>query len=167
MNVLPKKTIIGRAEKIYLLDFDNLEVPAKVDTGADRSSIWASSINEQDGNLTFTLFDKESPYYSGKILTIKKGEYRITVVSNSFGHTEERYVVRLRIRVHGRKIKSSFTLANRSTKTYPILLGRRLLQNKFLVDVSKGTPLVAEEEEHKLQLEAELQISQSLKAGDF
>jgi hypothetical protein len=39
-------TIISRAENVIFLDFDNIEVTVKVDTGADRSSLWASSIED-------------------------------------------------------------------------------------------------------------------------
>lgn len=55
-----KKTIIGREVKV---DIDGIAsgIPAKVDTGADGSAIWASSIRvDEEGNLRFYLFDKAS-----------------------------------------------------------------------------------------------------------
>lgn len=139
------KTIIGRAERIILPDHGDHLVPAKVDSGADVSSIWASAIREHDGCLEFVLFDTTSEYYTGSVIRLTAENYRLTRIANSFGHREYRFVVKLRIQLAGRKFKATFTLADRSKKTYPILIGRRLLKNKFLVDVAKGSPLVAEE----------------------
>lgn len=138
-------TIIGRAERIDFADVNSKNVPAKIDTGADRSSVWASDVHETDGHLEFCLFGKASEYYTGHVLRLPKSAYKMTVVENSFGEREQRYVVRLRVLVNGRLIRGSFSLADRSTKTYPVLLGRRLLHGKFLVDVTAGEPLVAEE----------------------
>lgn len=147
---------IGRAEKVHVLDYFNKPVVAKVDTGADISSIWASNIQEGDGVLSFCLFGPESDMYSGQVIQLSAGDYSITRVANSFGQRELRYAVKLRIKLAGRVISATFTLADRSTKTYPILLGRRLLQGKFIVDVSKGHPLREEEREKQEKLRIEL-----------
>ena len=144
---MPRKplTVIGRAERIQLIDYSDQLVPAKVDTGADISSIWASAISEQGEKLQFVLFAKGSPFYTGQTIELGQGDYRLTRVANSFGGREMRYVVKLRICVLGRIIKASFTLADRSSKIYPVLIGRKLLKHKFIVDVTRGEPLVAEE----------------------
>jgi len=134
-------TVIGRAEKIDLLDFDMTRVPAKVDTGADTSAIWASSIEEKDDGLYFVLFSPDSPNYTGAVQRFTKPDYSTTRVANSFGQKELRYKVKLRMRVKGRVIRAAFTLSDRSVKAYPVLLGRRLLHAKFLVDVTGGDPL--------------------------
>ncbi len=130
------KTLIGRIEQITMLDFGNQLVPAKVDTGADRSSIWASKISENDGKLTFVLFDKKSAYYTGQVMAFPATKFMQIVIENSFGKKEKRYLVKLRIKLAGRLVRASFTLADRSVKTYPILLGCRLLAGKYIVDVS-------------------------------
>jgi hypothetical protein len=149
-------TIIGRAERVEFVGVTKKPVPAKVDTGADISSVWASDIKEADGTLSFYLFSKESPYYSQQLITLSEGEYRLTRIANSFGDKELRYVVKLLIRVQGRALHSSFTLADRSSKIYPVLLGRRMLKGKFLVDVSQGTPLVKKEKAKLTKLHVEL-----------
>lgn len=153
---MPKKlTTIGRAEKIEMPAYGLSGIPAKIDTGADSSSIWASGIVEENDELRFVLFAPGSPYYTGKTITLKKDEYTVTRVANSFGHRELRYKVKLSIRAKDRLVRASFTLADRSKKTYPILLGRRLLNGKFLVDVRSGEPLIEEEsaKADKLKLE--------------
>jgi len=150
-------TIIGRAERICLLDHDaSQRIPAKVDTGADLSSIWASSVNAHNGQLSFTLFGVGSEFYTGKVITLDEGDFRLTRIASSFGHREMRYVVKLRVRILERTFKATFTLADRSSKTYPVLLGRRLMKGKFLVDVSKGSPLVEQEKAKLAVLHAEL-----------
>lgn len=137
------KTVIGRAEKITFLDAGVTDLPAKVDTGAYRSSIWATNIREENGTLYFTLLGPKSTFYSGKELSTQ--EFKIVEVENSFGHKQTRYSIFLRVRISGKTVKSNFTLANRGAKTYPALIGRKLLKNRFIVDVSQGEPLKDEE----------------------
>ena len=150
------KTIIGRAEKIDIVDLGLLNVPAKIDTGADSSSIWVSHVTEKDDGLYCVFFGPKNEHYSGKEVHFPKSSYTMTRVANSFGHKELRYKVKLRIRVNGRLVKATFTLSNRSLKTYPVLLGRRLLHNKFLVDVTKGKPLHEAERSKARRLRQEL-----------
>ena len=148
--------IIGRAEKVDLPVLSVKKVPAKIDTGADASSIWASKVTKNGSKLSVVFFGPESQYYDGKSHTFSSDEYIVTRVSSSFGHRELRYKVNLKIRVKRRLINGSFTLSDRSTKLYPILLGRSILRGKFLVDVAKGSPLLAEEKARKIRLKEEI-----------
>lgn len=134
-------TIIGRAEKADLLDLGVHKVPVKIDTGADSSSIWAHVTEEESDNLHVVFFGEGSNFYTGEEHIFNQNEYSLTRISNSFGHSEIRYKVKLRIRIKGRVINGTFTLSDRSKKMYPVLIGRSLLMKKFLVDVSKGSPL--------------------------
>ena len=136
MATIPKP-IIGHTAKIAVIDLDISGVPAKVDTGADSSAIWASSVVEKADGLYCVFFGPGSPFYSGKTVKVDNG-YRRIKVANSFGEKELRYRLKLRIRVKGKLVRATFTLSDRSMKAYPVLLGRRLLQGKFLVDVSRG-----------------------------
>lgn len=151
-----KLKTIGRTEKVDFPKLGLFQVPAKTDTGADVSSIWASLAEENDGHLKVVLFGKDSPFFSGEVLVFLPDEYTIAIVANSFGEKEIRYRVKLSVRVQGVLIKGSFTLADRSMKSYPILLGRKLLQNKFIVDVRKGIPISKNVKAKKLELSDEL-----------
>ena len=131
--------IIGRVVKLNIADSDIVNLPAKIDTGAYISAIWATKIKDKDGQLSYTLLGPKSPFYSGKLITTK--DYKIVIIQNSFGHSETRYSVPLKVEIGGRKVKARFTLANRGLKSYPALIGRRLLNKRFLVDVSHGSPL--------------------------
>ena len=137
------KAIVGRAERVDFPDGAITGVPAKIDTGAYRSSVWASNIYEKDGLLHFTLLGPASPYYSGEECTVKK--FEVVEVENSFGHKEERYSIQLRMRMGSKTVRSNFTLADRSKKTYPVLIGRRHLRGRYVVDVSEGQPIDDEE----------------------
>jgi len=137
-----RKEFIGRADHITFNDGDIFNLPAKIDTGAYSSSVWATNIEEKDNYLFFTLLGPESPFYSGKQLKTK--EYKVVHVENSFGDTEDRYSVFLTVTFAERKIRTNFTLANRGSKTYAALIGRKMLKNRFVVDVSVGKPLINE-----------------------
>jgi hypothetical protein len=149
--------IIGRVERIDLPECGIKAIPAKIDTGADLSSIWATSIQEENGVLSFKLFGKKSIYYTGDKVHVPAPHYLFTRVANSFGHRELRYVVKLQLNLGGKTINATFTLADRSKKTYPILIGRKALNGKFLVDVSKGSPLKEIEARKKVRMQKELE----------
>lgn len=144
------KTIIGRAEPIdFLVETEEYDaVPAKIDTGAYSSSVWASNVREENDELVFELFGKGHVNYTGEEIRIKK--YQVVTIENSFGKSEKRYGVPLRVRFCGKKVTTFFTLADRSKKIYPVLIGRKLLKGRFLVDVSVGHPIADEETEENL-----------------
>ncbi len=126
---------IGTIELVSLPDDQIQAVPAKIDTGADNSAIWATNVTESGNKLSFILFGKSSSFYTGKVLSTT--EYKIVSVKNSFGKSELRYKVYLKIKLCGRTIRARFTLANRAGSRYPVLIGRRTLHGKFLVDVTR------------------------------
>ena len=98
--------IIGRNVRV---DFGKraIGVPAKVDTGADSSSVWASNIRvDKDGVLKFALFGKGSPYYNGKIF--KRTDFTVAMVRSSSGHEQIRYRTHFTVTIKGRKIKALF-----------------------------------------------------------
>jgi hypothetical protein len=130
-----EKTLIGRNAVVDIVGHCS-GVPAKIDTGADRSSLWASNIEiTPDHKLRFVLFDKTSPYYSGEVVTTS--EYSVSRVRSSSGHAQIRYRVDLPVKIQGRRVIVSFTLADRSKNIFPVLIGRRTLAGRFLVDVSQ------------------------------
>ena len=127
--------IIGSTEFIEVTNIK--KVPAKIDTGADTSSIWASDIDmKKDGTLVFSLFGKESPFYTGE--RIETTDYKAKIVRSSHGDTQVRYRVRLPILLGGESFETTFTLANRSRNNFPVLIGRHTIDGKYLVDVSKS-----------------------------
>ncbi len=100
-------------------------------------------MHEKDGLLFFTILGPESEFYSGKECSTDK--YEMVEVENSFGDTERRYSITLRIKLGPKTVRTNFTLAARGKKTYPVLIGRKLLRGRYLVDVSEGQPIDDEE----------------------
>ncbi|MDB5160642.1 MAG: hypothetical protein JWO96_22 [Candidatus Saccharibacteria bacterium] len=148
--------VIGRAERVSFPTLHLSKVPAKIDTGADVSSIWCSQILLKEGQLYCVFFAPGSPYYTGEVYHFQSKEFMVTRIANSFGHKELRYKVKIPMTVKGRTINATFTLADRSQKLYPVLIGRATLSGKFLVDVRKGSPLADEEKKRVKRLAKEL-----------
>lgn len=112
-------------------------IPAKIDTGADSSSVWVSHLRvDKNGILKFRLFGETSPFYNGKV--VKRKDYKVAVVRSATGEEQVRYRTYFTLRISGKKIKVLFNLSDRSNNNFPVLIGRRSISNKFLVDVSKA-----------------------------
>jgi hypothetical protein len=130
------KTVIGRAESIDFPEVLLVDVPAKIDTGAYISAIHATDIKEVTRNgkkkLKFTLLGDHSSYSYSRELEVSS--YSIKVIENSFGAKQERYLVNFKVRLAGKVFRADFTLADRSTKVFPILLGRTFLNRRYMVD---------------------------------
>jgi len=136
------KVTIGRFEYVWLVATGQKKIPARIDTGARTTAVWASQIIEQDGELTWCFFDEGSPFFTGE--KMKTRHYTQRVVATSTGHREIRYVVPITIQIKGRRVRSRCTLANRSKQTFPVLIGRNTLSGKFVVDVHNGSRILTE-----------------------
>jgi hypothetical protein len=130
------KVIIGRSELLSFMGTEAVSVPAKTDTGAYRSAVHASNITVTNGVLSFDLLGGH-PVCGSMAHRVTAEDYKTVWVANSFGHREERYEVKLKVKLGPKIFHARFTLADRSKKIYPILLGRKLLNHRFLVDSSE------------------------------
>ena len=129
------KPIIGTNEKITLVGLGRTDVPAKIDTGADSSAIWVSDLKvTKDNILKFKLFGPNSPFYTGKV--ISRTNFGVAIIRGGNGIQQIRYRTRFRIRLGGKRLNLIFSLADRSNHNYPVIIGRRAISGKFLVDVS-------------------------------
>ena len=135
---------LGRTEAICLPDIDDRTTHARVDTGAKTSAVWVSAVTESNGGLDVIFFGQGSPLFTGK--TLHFAEFSQTIVASSIGKAQQRYKIKLRIVVGGRKIRAWFTLADRSTQVYPVLIGRNVLHSKFVVDVTRYSQELQPEE---------------------
>lgn len=134
------KVVIGRSEVLSFVDSNIPHVPAKTDTGAYRSAVHARNIavDEATGTLSFELLGGH-PVCGAMGAVIKTKEFAIVNIENSFGHGEQRYEVKLKVKLGPKVFKARFTLADRSKKIYPILMGRKLLNGRFLVDSAESS----------------------------
>ncbi|GHB35657.1 ATP-dependent zinc protease family protein [Mongoliitalea lutea] len=136
---MSNKKIIGRKEKISFLDWGIANISAKIDTGAYTSSIHCDFAEEREENgskvLYFKLLSVLDRKYSGKEL--RATNYTQKRVKNSFGEAEVRYKVSTKVRMFGEEFEAEFTLTDRSKMRNAVLIGRKLIQGRFLVDVSQ------------------------------
>lgn len=134
------KRLIGKSDKADLPDWDVVAVPVKIDSGAYRSTIDCHDIKvlkTKDGKyLQFVLFNPSHPLYTGQKIACAK--YRRSQVKSSNGEKQKRYVVKTKIKLFDKIYETEFTLSKREDMKFPILLGRKLLNNNFIIDTSKS-----------------------------
>ena len=134
-----KKTVIGRKDKAHFPGLGLKNVDIKMDTGAYTSAIHCRDIkiNTVDGKqqLVFTLLDpSHSLYNDWEFSTENFSEKRI---KNSFGISEKRYIIETTIKLFKKTYPIELSLSERGKMRFPILIGRRFLMGKFIVDSSK------------------------------
>jgi hypothetical protein len=127
--------IIGRKTVIQLPDLGGDNVRAKIDTGAFRTAVHCESwaLKEINGKEVLEVVIE---WEAGNPVILQYSKYQKRTIKNSFGQTEDRYCVRTLILIHKKKIQSEISFTNRSGMRYPVLLGRKTIGKKFLVDVS-------------------------------
>jgi hypothetical protein len=128
------KTIIGRREWASLPNFGLNRIEVKIDTGAYTSSVHVSSIEEINGILHVVFLDAAHPEF--KQITHTFSDYRKKNVKSSNGHIQERYFIRTKIILAERILNTEFSLTEREGMRYPVLIGRKTLKKRFIVDPS-------------------------------
>jgi hypothetical protein len=133
------KKVIGRRERINFPEWGLKNVTGKIDTGAYTSSIHCEFVEEreEDGRkvLFFKVLEPSDKKYNGKLL--RSENYSQKKVKNSFGQAEVRYKVSTKVIMFGVEFEAEFTLTDRSKMRNPILIGRKLLIGRFIVDVQE------------------------------
>lgn len=127
-----EKTLIGRFDKADFPALHLKDIAVKIDTGAYTSSIHCENIREEDGVLRCTFLDEEHPLYNGKEFVFK--DYDIIFVRSSNGLIQKRYQVESTIKIFKKVFKISLSLSSRQEMRFPVLIGRKFLTKKFIVD---------------------------------
>lgn len=127
--------ILGRSDRVDLPGLGLEDIHAKIDTGAYTSSLHCSRAEIVNGQLEFVLLDEEHPEFTGMKFTFKK--YTQREIKNSFGEAEMRFIIKTTIKIFDQVIKTEFSLSDRDKLRFPILLGRKILRHRFLIDVTK------------------------------
>lgn len=126
-----------------MVDFPVLElfgIEAKIDTGAYTSAIHCSDVHVEtkpDGRkvICFELLDPSHPAYNHRRFEFE--DFSVRDIKNSFGDVQERYIIRTLIRIYEEMHEAEFSLSDRSDMKYPVLIGRALIQFRYVVDVGK------------------------------
>lgn len=131
-----KLQIIGEVEPVIIKAAD-MTLPARIDTGATTSSLDARDIQtfERDGKkwVRFTVIDRRNK----KEKQIEGRLSRMVEITRHGAAPQHRPAVKLKVVLGNVELFREFTLTDRSAFNYPVLIGRNLLQGKFLVDVGR------------------------------
>lgn len=134
-----EKKIIGRKDIADFPELDLFDIAVKIDTGAYTSSIHCHHISEieMEGKkaICFSLLDPGHPNYNEKQLICTN--YRQKRIKSSTGHTQVRYIITTSIVLFNQTYPAELSLSERSSMKYPVLLGRKLLKKRFIVDPAK------------------------------
>lgn len=137
-------TAIGNKEIIGAIEWVHMNPPgrhfrARVDSGAETSSLSASDVAvfERDGDdwVRFNFQDDSADDPVHFELPIKR---TVLIRQVSSSEPERRYVVDIDVRLDEQLQTTEFTLTDRSSMTYPVLLGRAFLMDLYVVDVSRS-----------------------------
>lgn len=145
-TVVTELIVIGEVEPVTIVAAGTT-FPARIDTGATTSSLDAFDIQkfERDGKswVKFKVKDRQT----GKISQIESKITRIAEIKRHGAEPQERMVVKLKAKLGPKTMNTEFSLANRSSFEYPVLVGRNILDGNYAVDVSQknSTSLMKEE----------------------
>lgn len=132
------KLTIGRKDAADFPEFNLFDIDIKIDSGAYTSSIHCKKITEfiidEEKYIKFTLLDKEHPLYNNKEFITKN--YTSKLVKSSNGISEERFLIKTTIVLFGKQLAIDLTLTERTDMKFPVLLGRKFLNRKFIIDTS-------------------------------
>ncbi len=128
----PSRVVLGWKE-IVRLEGNGFRIDAKLDTGADNSSVHAENIEEFERNdqtwVRFVVVNEK-----GERKELEKPVVRMVRIRQHEGDADRRYVVKMTLSL-GRLTKEvDVNLADRTRFDVPLLLGRSFLFPEILVD---------------------------------
>lgn len=131
-SVADSKAVIGWIEPVILLS-ENIHLKAKIDTGADNTSLHASDLKvfRKHGEdwVRFELQDQREKNY-----IIERPVVRYTLIKRRGVKSQERPVIHMKICLANQLREVEVNLTDRSSYNYKLLIGRSYLQGLFLVD---------------------------------
>lgn len=133
-SIATEKTIIGWIEPVRVVDYGSeLHFAAKIDTGADYSSIDIESLEvvtrENDTWIRFELEDD-----NGKTATLERPLHKVTRVKRKGLESQPRFVVMLDMCLGNIRHSTRFSLVDRHNYKYRLLIGRDFLRDRFIID---------------------------------
>lgn len=135
---MKNKITIGKKDKADFPELNLFDIDIKVDTGAYTSSIHCHKIKElvEDGvkYIEFQLLDPSHKDYNHKKFKVKF--YKEKKIKSSNGKGQKRYIIKTKIFIFNKTFTLELSLSERSEMRFPVLIGRKLLNKKFIVDTS-------------------------------
>ena len=87
---------------------------------------------QHSGVLKCKFLDDTHPNYNGKEFSFTN--YDVVYVRSSNGQVDVRYSIDSNIKIFNKVYKISLSLSSRDDMRYPVLIGRKFLTKKFIVD---------------------------------
>lgn len=117
-----KKAVIGTIEEVKIRTRSKvMEATALIDTGAAMNSI-----------------DEKLAREAGLGPPVRMFKVRAAMSKKR----EKRPVVNVTLEIKGRKFNTEANIKDRSHMRFPLLIGRNLLYNRFVVDVSRSKRII-------------------------
>ena len=139
MHSTKKIKLIGRREYVDFPELNIFKVEAKIDTGAYTSALHCHDIvvKEIGGKqvLCFKILDETHPEYNEQEHHFE--DFIQKNIKSSSGEAELRYIIKTLIIIGHKRIRTAVSLTDRGNMRYPVLIGRKMIKNKFIIDVAK------------------------------
>ena len=123
------KTIIGAVEEVVLFAW-GVKLPARIDTGAGMTSLGVRDLTVKNKVAQFRLPKK----YGNTLINLPVvGHCKV----RSADSRERRPVVEIELCVGSKRMRVQVNLNDRSQVEYPLILGRGVLEQGFIVDCAQ------------------------------
>ncbi|MCL1124764.1 ATP-dependent zinc protease family protein [Shewanella surugensis] len=135
---LGDKFILGAVERVYV-DEVKASFNTRIDTGAESSSLDSRNIVlfERDGNswVRFDVF-VDGPNKPAKTFEAKVARF-VRIKQDADDGSDRRPVILAHLKIGQYEAQTELNLVNRSHLDYPLLLGRKFMQDIAVVDVGR------------------------------
>ncbi|WP_432455571.1 MULTISPECIES: ATP-dependent zinc protease family protein [unclassified Agarivorans] len=134
------KMIIGNLETCHLPDLGIHDLPIRVDTGAQTSSLHVDNVERIKVNgKPHISFDLHPDIYNLKqVCRCTAPIFDTRRIKSSNGVVEQRYVIQTNFQLGDLTWPIEITLTNRQDMSYLMLFGRQGMADKVLVDPSQS-----------------------------
>jgi hypothetical protein len=128
--------VVGWREAVRFPELGIGPVRAKIDSGANTSALHVADVERVGEDLVgfHIALDRHGRRLSERL---ECPLIRVSTVKSSTGHAQERFVVPLRIAIGEHEVEAEVSLVCRRGMLCRMLVGRRALAGRFLVDSSR------------------------------
>ena len=133
-------TLSGWREWVQLPEVGVPWIKAKLDTGAQTSSIHAYDVEAFDRDGTAWVKFRIRPWQRSDAdeVEIERPVHDVRRVRSSSGHVQERFVVLMPLVLVGFEVTAEVTLSNRDAMGFRMLIGREALSRGYVVDSARS-----------------------------
>jgi hypothetical protein len=129
-----EKTVVGWIEKVRIYP-GNFVIHAKLDSGAEYSSLDAANLTEFDRNgKQWVRFDL--PQGDGQKITIERPLLRTATIKRHYLASQKRPVVKIGVCLANIYKETEVNLVDRAGFNYRMLIGRKFMEGVVIIDPS-------------------------------